>query len=233
MDRDITICLTSCGRFDLLEKTISSLVTYWDGSPPAAFLIHEDSGSIPTQLAIELNSFLKRHWKIEAKWSLSANKGQVLAIDTLYCQVQTPYIFHCEDDWEFYQSGFIADSRSVLEHDSNIYTVWLRHPSDRNGHPVLSGVRSTKANVRFQEMAVNYRKAWHGMTWNPGLRRLKDYIMAGHFADFCNWDWKDHGYAEMQFNDHYRKLGFNSATLCRGFVKHIGYHNSLKLLQHK
>jgi len=84
MDRDITICLTSCGRFDLLEKTISSLVSYWDGIPPAAFIIHEDSGSIPTQLAIELNSFLKRHWKIEAQWSVSNNKGQVLAIDTLY-----------------------------------------------------------------------------------------------------------------------------------------------------
>ena len=233
MARDITICLTSCGRFDLLEKTISSLVTYWDGLPPAAFLIHEDSGSIPTQLAIELNSFLKRHWKIEAEWSLSANKGQVLAIDTLYCQVQTPYIFHCEDDWEFYQSGFIADSRSVLEHDSSIYTVWLRHPGDRNGHPVLAGVRRTLNDVRFQEMATNYRKLWHGMSWNPGLRRLSDYKMAGHFSEFCNWDFKNHLQSEIQFNDHYRKLGFQAASLCRGFVKHIGYHNSLKKHQTK
>jgi len=214
-DRDITICLTSCGRFDLLEKTISSLVTYWDGEPPAAFLIHEDSGAIPTELGIELNRFLKRHWQIE------------------YHQVETPYIFHCEDDWEFYQSGFISDSRAVLQLDRTIYTVWLRHPSDRNGHPVLNGTRLTFNNVRFQEMAVNFRNKWHGMTWNPGLRRLSDYRAAGPFGDFCKWNNKNHLQTEEAFNEHYRKLGFKAATLCRGFIKHIGYLNSTKKLQSK
>lgn len=233
MDRDITICLTSCGRFDLLEKTISSLVSYWDGPPPAAFLIHEDSGKLPNDLAIELNRFLKRHWQIDAKWIVSSRAGQVHAIDALYTQVQTPYIFHCEDDWEFYQTGFIADSRSVLEHDSNIYTVWLRHPSDRNGHPVLAGVRRTRTDVRFQDMATNYRKVWHGLTWNPGLRRLSDYMMAGHFSKFCKWDERNHMLSEMQFNEHYRKLGFYGCTLCRGFVKHIGNTNSTKKFQVK
>lgn len=231
MDRDITICLTSCGRFDLLEKTISSLVSFWDGPPPAAFLIHEDSGTMPTDLGIDLNRFLKRHWQIEAKWTLSNKAGQVHAIDTLYCQVQTPYIFHCEDDWEFYQEGFISDSRSVLEHDKEIYTVWLRHPSDRNGHPVLAGVRQTRTKVRFQEMAVNYRRVWHGMTWNPGLRRLSDYMQAGHFNNFCQWRSNDHIQAEIQFNDYYRKLGFKAATLCRGFIKHLGGLNTTKKLQ--
>ena len=233
-DRDITICLTSCGRFDLLEKTISSLVSYWDGQPPAEFLIHEDSGKIPTELAIDLNRFLKRHWQIEAQWNVSTYAGQVNAIDSLYTRVQTPYIFHCEDDWEFYQEGFITDSKAVLMQDRSIYTVWLRHPSDRNGHPVLNGVRETYgSNVRFQEMAVNYRKVWHGMTWNPGLRRLSDYKAAGHFADFCKWNSKDHIQAEMAFNERYKSLGFKAATLCRGFVKHIGHLKSTKRLQTK
>jgi hypothetical protein len=227
-DDAITICLTSCGRFDLLEKTISSLVSYWDGPAPYEFLIHEDSGQVPASLAIELNRFLQRHWKISAKWSYSHYKGQVNAIDTLYCQVQTPYIFHCEDDWEFYQEGFIKDSLSVLQHDKDIYTVWLRHPSDRNGHPVLNGQRLTKDNIRFQELAVGYRRIWHGFTWNPGLRRLSDYRMAGHFSDFCTWNNSNHAQSEEQFNAYYRRLGFKNATLCRGFVKHIGYLNSLK-----
>jgi hypothetical protein len=225
---DITICLTSCGRFDLLEKTISSLVSYWDGKPPAAFLIHEDSGQVPAALAIELNRFLSWHWKIDAKWTYSHYKGQIHAIDKLYCQVQTPYIFHCEDDWEFYQEGFVKDSLEVLKHDKDIYTVWLRHPSDRNGHPVLNGVRQTINNVRFQEMAVGYRRKWHGMTWNPGLRRLSDYRMAGHFEEFCQWNPSNHVESEEQFNQHYRKLGFKAATLCRGFIRHIGNHNSTK-----
>ena len=232
LDKDITICLTSCGRFDLLEKTISSLITHWDGKPPVAFLIHEDSGQVPASLAIELNRFLHRWWKIEAKWTFSNYAGQVHAIDTLYCQVETPYIFHCEDDWEFYQEGFIRDSMEVLTQDRTIYTVWLRHPSDRNGHPTLAGVRLTSGNVRFQEMATNYRGKWHGMTWNPGLRRLQDYIVAGHFENFCKWNRNEHISAEIDFNQHYRKLGFKAATLCRGFVKHIG-HLSTKRMQLK
>jgi hypothetical protein len=98
---------------------------------------------------------------------------------------------------------------------------------------VLNGARITFNDVRFQEMAVNYRRQWHGMTWNPGLRRLSDYIAAGPFSNFCSWNPKNHIEAELAFNDHYRKLGFKAATLCRGFIKHIGDINTTKKFQTK
>ena len=228
MDRDITICLTSCGRFDLLEKTISSLVSFWDGPPPAAFLIHEDSGKIPSDLGIDLNRFLKRHWQIEAKWTLSNKAGQVHAIDTLYCQVQTPYIFHCEDDWEFYQQGFITDSKSVLEAEPTCACVWIRHPNDRNSHTILPDVKLTKQGVRYQQLAQRFRGDWHGMTWSPGLRRLSDYMLMGHFEKFCQWRSNDHIIAEKQYNRKYYEAGYVGMTLCRGFIKHIGHLTSIK-----
>jgi hypothetical protein len=227
-DRDITICLTSCGRFDLLEKTISSLVTYWDGEPPAAFLIHEDSGTIPTSLGIELNRFLKRHWQIEAKWTLSNYAGQVHALDTLYHQVETPYIFHCEDDWEFYQSGFIGDSKAVLEAEPKCAVVWIKHPSDRSGHTIMRDIKLTKTGVRYQQLAHRYRGDWHGMTWSPGLRRLSDYMIAGDFSKFCTWRPNDHIIAEKEYNKRYYDLGYSGFTLCRGFIKHLGNIQSLK-----
>jgi hypothetical protein len=232
-DRDITICLTSCGRFDLLEKTISSLVTYWDGLPPAEFLIHEDSGKIPTELAIDLNRFLKRHWQIEAQWNVSTYAGQVNAIDSLYTRVQTPYIFHCEDDWEFYQEGFIGDSRSVLEAEANAACVWIRHPNDRNGHTILPEMKVTKQGVRYQHLAHRFKGSWHGMTWSPGLRRLKDYKSVGTFGSFCEWRSNDHIISEMQYNKRYYEAGFSGMTLCRGFVKHIGNLQSIKKLRVK
>jgi len=227
-NRDVTICLTSCERWDLLEKTISSLVTYWDGEPPAAFLIHEDSGLIPTELGIELNRFLKRHWQIEAEWSMSNRAGQVHAIDVLYQKVVTPYIFHCEDDWEFYNSGFIADSRSVLETEPKCACVWIRHPNDRNGHTVLPGVKLTKQGVRYQQLAHRYKGDWHGMTWSPGLRRLSDYIAMGKFTDMCEWRSNDHIISEKQYNKKYYEAGYVGMCLCRGFVKHIGHLDSIK-----
>jgi hypothetical protein len=227
-DRDITICLTSCGRFDLLEKTISSLVTYWDGPAPAAFLIHEDSGTIPTELGIDLNRFLKRHWQIEAKWTLSNYAGQVHAIDTLYHQVETPYIFHCEDDWEFYQEGFISDSKAVLEAEPKCAVVWIKHPADRSGHTIMKDIKLTKTGVRYQQLAHRYRGDWHGMTWSPGLRRLSDYMIAGEFAKFCTWRPNDHIIAEKNYNKRYYDLGYSGFTLCRGFIKHLGNIQSLK-----
>ncbi|MCQ5167817.1 hypothetical protein NE645_17870, partial [Roseburia hominis] len=35
----------------------------------------------------------------------------------------TAYIFHCEDDWEFYRPGFVEDSRAILENKPEILQV--------------------------------------------------------------------------------------------------------------
>ena len=227
-ERDITVCLTSCGRWNLLEKTISSLLSNWDGKPPAAFYIHDDSGALDVVLVKELERFLMRHWQIMAEWSNTNRKGQVHAIDTLYAKVTTPYIFHCEDDWEFYNSGFVGDSKSVLQSEPKCACVWIRHPNDRNGHRTLPGVKLTKKGVRYQQLAHRYKGDWHGFTWNPGLRRLSDYKAVGKFSDFCEWRDNDHAIAEKQYNKKYYDLGFVGMTLCRGFVKHIGHLDSIK-----
>jgi hypothetical protein len=227
-DRDITICLTSCGRWQLLEKTISSLVSYWDGKPPAAFYIHDDSGEQNQALMKDLDRFLMRHWQIMADWTFSNRKGQPHAIDMAYMLVQTPYIFHCEDDWEFYEGGFIADSRSVLEAEPKCASVWIRHPQDRNNHTVIPAMKITRQAVRYQQMATRYKGNWHGMTWNPGLRRLSDYLAMGKFSDMCEWRANDHCHSEKQFNKKYYEAGYVGMSLCRGFVKHIGHLDSIK-----
>jgi hypothetical protein len=227
-NRDVTICLTSCGRWHLLEKTISSLVTYWDGEPPAAFYIHDDSGEINQKLMGELDRFLMRHWQIMADWTFTNREGQPQAIDKTYQLVQTKYIFHCEDDWEFYNTGFIGDSRSVLEAEPKCACVWIRHPNDRNGHNVLPGVKLTKQGVRYQQLAHRFKGDWHGMTWSPGLRRLSDYIAMGKFSDMCEWRSNDHIISEKQYNKKYYEAGYVGMCLCRGFVKHIGHLHSIK-----
>ena len=227
-NRDVTICLTSCGRWHLLEKTISSLVTYLDGEPPAAFYIHDDSGEINQKLMGELDRFLMRHWQIMADWTFTNREGQPQAIDKTYQLVQTKYIFHCEDDWEFYNTGFIGDSRSVLEAEPKCACVWIRHPNDRNGHNVLPGVKLTKQGVRYQQLAHRFKGDWHGMTWSPGLRRLSDYIAMGKFSDMCEWRSNDHIISEKQYNKKYYEAGYVGMCLCRGFVKHIGHLHSIK-----
>ena len=38
---------------------------------------------------------------------LGKQKKQVPAIDQAYSLVETEWVFHCEDDWEFTKPGFI------------------------------------------------------------------------------------------------------------------------------
>jgi hypothetical protein len=45
------------------------------------------------------------------------------SIDRAYADVTTPFIFHCEDDWRFFRSGFIEESLLLLEHFADISTV--------------------------------------------------------------------------------------------------------------
>ena len=105
------------------------------------------------------------------------NIGQVSSIDKAYSVVDTTYIFHCEDDWEFFDYGFIEKSIDVLEHDSNLVNinVRVRFDGERGSmHPVTEKFK-TKNETIYHEYVTNYLSAWHGFAWNPGLRKLSDY----------------------------------------------------------
>lgn len=48
------------------------------------------------------------------------------SLEKVYTQVKTDYIFHCEEDWEFYNPNFIEHSFQILNDDPNITSVYLR-----------------------------------------------------------------------------------------------------------
>lgn len=222
MNKEITICLTSCGRFDLLERTIYSMVKYWDGPKPdgenLSLILNEDSGlDIPHFISSYLDDWLGGSFSI-----INGQKNQIAAIDNLYSKVETPYIFHCEDDWEFYRHGFIQKSLSILEENPDIMQVWIREPNDRNGHPAFGPRRKTKDGVQYQLMQSKYRKVWNGFSLNPGLRRLSDYQKIGPYSDITTFDPKNPLKSEMEIGALYCKAGFKAATLLNGYVRHIG-----------
>src|SRR5688572_3336543 len=99
MDSPITFVLTSCGRFDLLEQTLSSFLTH-NTAPISRYIIVEDSAD-PAVLSIVA--------RLGGGIEVLVNDppiGQLAAIDRAYALVSTPYIFHCQDDWLFFRSGF-------------------------------------------------------------------------------------------------------------------------------
>src|ERR1043165_4150995 len=86
--------------------------------------------------------------------------------DRAMSEVKTPYVFWCEDDWEFFRSGFLEESLEILEKWPNILQVWLR---DDSSHPVVNDSR-----FPFPIMQPEWEGGWSGFAFNPGLRRWDD-----------------------------------------------------------
>ncbi|MDR3564034.1 MAG: discoidin domain-containing protein, partial [Negativicutes bacterium] len=204
---DTTIVITSCNRHDLLEKTLKSLMRYNTYEGVREILVVEDGDADPADICARYGARLIR---------VGERRGQLHAIDIAYSQVKTPYIFHCEDDWEFYKSGFIEKSLIVLKGDEACVCVWLRAWDDTNGHP-LSFQSPDKI---FGVLSFDYLGTWHGFSWNPGLRRKSDYERVGPFSHVLN----HHGdLGEPMVSTLYRDLGYHAVILDEtGYVRHIG-----------
>jgi len=225
MEKQITICLTSCGRWDLLEKTIKSLVQFWDGPNPEKLLIYEDQ-NLTVQHFSTLYGFISE-WIGKDSWEFEiyhGKMGQIRAIDRLYSQVKTPYIFHQEDDFEFFNTGFVQKSLSILEEKENIMQVWLRAPNDRNGHPCHGVAQKTTDGTKYHVLKTGYMGKWHGFSFNPGLRRLSDYqkLFPNGFASEIPWNPKNPLESEILVGRKFYKNGYRSATTLEGFCRHIG-----------
>lgn len=224
MESQITITLTSCARWDLLERTVKSLVQYWDGPKPEKLLIYEDqdlTDQYKTMFYELITNCLNGEWEFEIYFG---KVGQIKAIDIMYAEVTTPYIFHCEDDWEFTKSGFIQKSIAILEEKAMTCQVWIREPNDRNGHPAFGQVITLESGVKYQLMKTGYRGVWHGFSFNPGLRRLSDYqklFPKAMYADI-HWSPSNPWQAEQLVGKQYFRHGFRAATLLEGYCKHIG-----------
>ena len=209
----ITAVFTSCGRFDLLQRTISSFLTHAD--LPLHEIIVIDNSTLPDAES-RIESLTDRELVVIAN---TENIGQVSSIDNAYARVQTDYIFHCEDDWEFFDSGFLNLSKQLLEDRRNIINVNLRVRFDGEKgsmHPITA-MQTTANGVEYHEYEINYLNAWHGFSWNPGLRRKADYGLIKPYKLYG----EESGVGKV-----YKELGYVAACLKNPYCKHIGTNSS-------
>ena len=206
---DVTVVITSCARHDLLRKTLESFIKY-NTYPVAEFIIIEDSETPRPEWLGTVACGAPVRW-IQNKH----RRGQTYSIDRAYSEVKTPYIFHCEDDWEFLKSGFIEDSKSILENVPTIWTVSLR-ANDCNGHPV-----EWREHAPWGVQLAGWSGGWGGMNFNPGLRRLADYQKLGSYGRYLGYG--THGFeAELALSRQHIASGFRIAVLRDKYVEHIG-----------
>lgn len=216
----VTLVITSCNRPDLLTKTLQSFIRF-NTYPIEEIIIIDDSGQTGCINHISGNN-------VHIIYN-SQNMGQVESIDKAYSYVKTKWIFHCEDDWEFTQPGFIEKSLVIMNsHENEYFTVWLRAHNDTNGHPLGPRIDDTHSvmipNFTYT-MPDGHTTVWNGFTFNPGLRSTKL--------------WREHPYrladkirmgdkyylSEEAANNYYAEFKLPGAILSdpRGHVRHIGY----------
>jgi len=206
----ITFVVTSCGRQELLAKTLDSFHAF-NTYPITRYILIEDSGQP------EMLEFLKRRYGhlFDDILFNEPRLGQIRSIDRAYAQIETPYIFHCEDDYEFLRAGFIEDSLSVLKDDPKAITVWLRNLWECNRHEFEMRIRFTDTGVMYRRVLPksSHNHTWYGFTFNPGLRRRADYDRIKPFTAVGH---------ELEINYAYNALGFYGVTLEEGAVRDIG-----------
>jgi len=173
----ITFVLTSCGRFDLLAETMASFLEV-NTAPIDRYVVVEDSGDASVRDV--LTAF-------EVRIEVLVNDpplGQMRSIDRAYAGADTPFIFHCEDDWRFFRPGFIEESLVLLEQFPDISVVLCRRPGQNRLHDMIAqSVRASRhAGVEFRRPALGAHEFWGGYSFNPGLRRLADYRRIGSFG---------------------------------------------------
>jgi glycosyltransferase involved in cell wall biosynthesis len=215
--KDITVVVTSCNRHDLLARTLESFAAMETEGRVARILVAEDGSADPAAVCARFGA---QHFMTGERI------GQVRLIDRAYAQVDTPYIFHLEDDWEFHRPGFMQKSRAFLEADPKALLVWLRAWSDTSGHP-LSHVGPGNS---YGQMAFDYSDCWNGFTFSPGLRRLSDYQLIGGsyeklprtmFVKAVNPTAAL--LVEVEASMAYRRLGYRAMILDEGgYIRHIG-----------
>ena len=204
-NRDITFVLTSCGRFDLLRRTLASFLEHND-TKIEKHIIVEDSGD--DSVRDVLAEFR------DVAFDLIVNqpkRGQLWSIDLAYERVRTPYIFHCEDDWLFTKSGFMEPSLTLLEDFPDVSQVLIRDLVDEK-HGVRGELQTHKGISFYAPMPTDYPNAYC-YSFNPGLRRLSDYKKIGKFCVILE---------EKNISDLVRQMGYRQVRLENGGVQHIG-----------
>lgn len=204
--KDVSLVVTSCGRFDLLEKTLDSFFKY-NTYPIKKIIITEDSTE-----GKKLEKLVSKYENQNFKLIVNPTRlGQLKSVDKAYAEVDTEYVFHCEDDWEFLREGFIEKSMELLDGNPKISIVGLRGRKDCTTIPISEEDYTAPNNEKYFEILEDV------FTYNPGLRR----------KDVCDL-YQNHAQLEgTLFEDElskfYKSRGFTMVSFCNPFVEHIGY----------
>ncbi len=200
---NVTVCVTSCGRVDLLRQTLGSFRRYNLGG---RYLLSEDStdGGV-------LASVKDTYPDITVLWGIE-RLGITRSIDRLYSAVETPYIFHLEDDWGFDGPVDWQAAIACLNSRDDIANVCVRSFDEIKKKWRIRSDPFACDGRQFRVMHADAHHQFFGWSPNPGL--IKTSLYKKH-APFGRTDPDRMSYL-------IKNSGRTMAFLLPGVARHIG-----------
>jgi hypothetical protein len=199
----LTTVLTSCGRFDLLEATITSFLQHFATDK---IIVAEDS-----ERAEEAAAFAAKLPAVDMRVN-RPKLGQLRSIDSLYATLTTPYVVHLEDDWGFTRSLDLESVIRFLEARPDISVVCIAHRIydpryAKSAHP------TRHEGIDYLVWDLDAHPKWFSYSFNPSVARLAFWRECGSFAHFVT---------EEDLSKFCKERGLRIAMVVPGIADHIG-----------
>ena len=99
-----------------------------------------------------------------------SKKNHHKALDELYSNVTTKYIFHCEDDWIFSSTDFVDKSINILQEFPNVSSVSFRDINDFSftADQLNERLIIEENNLRYTRLDPLHDQ-WYGFSLNPNI----------------------------------------------------------------
>lgn len=203
----ITLVITSCNRPEQLKATLTSFFANCRTKFDKVIFI-EDGDSVES---INIAADMFRGHPNFISILNDSNLGQLNSIDVAYAYVETEWIFHLEEDWQFDCGGFIEFSMSAMESNTKILFVSLRSCKDQNGHPLKN------CGNEWSTFKPFWKGVWCGFGFNPSVRRLSHYRLIG--SRYGGWNKR-----ETSIGLFYYLLGYRIIVKSDGshYLRHSG-----------
>lgn len=201
---DVTICITSCGRIDLLEQTLASFQKFNKGG---RYLLSEDSTDVGV-----IEKISERYPEMMVL-SGKDRLGLMGSIDRLYSVVDTPYIFHLEDDWVFDGPVHWDAAKEFLTARKDVANVCLRAFDELKEKFRNASDPDQALSQNFRVMRQNAHPEFFGWSSNPGLIHRDLYLAYAPFGRMMH----------DQMSGLIKREGRVVAYLLPGVARHIGH----------
>lgn len=227
----VTLTMTTCKRLDLFKKTINSFLN-----------LCTDIDNISRWICVDDNSSEEDREEMKRLYPFftfvfknKENKGHPQSMNIIRDMVKTPYIFHLEDDWNFFiKRPYIGDLLNLLISNPKIGQCLLnRNYSEREtdidikgGFPVSkNGINyliheycpGEKINDFYAKHGGPVRQCayWPHFSFRPSLLRKEVLDTVGKFDEKVS-------HFEMEYSHRYVNKGYISAFLDDIVCLHIG-----------